>query len=90
MSRAWWHSEPRVADATVKPLIGEGEVYGWEVTAAFRDAEGNEVVKRFRSKGKSLSKALRVPVFKAGFLRNVEIHPYTREQWLRVFGEGRM
>jgi hypothetical protein len=83
-------SQPRVADVKIKPFVGDGEVYGWEITAEFSGADGSTVMKRFRSKGSSVSKALRVPIYKKGFVRNVETDPYTRDQWQRVFGEGRM
>lgn len=65
------------------------EVYGYAVHCEFRNEAGGHVARTFRSKGKSKTKAERVPIFKRGFVRVVELEPYTRLQWLRVFGDGR-
>lgn len=68
------------------------EVYGYRIICEFRAELGStEIVHReFRKKTKSETVARRVPIFKRGFVRVVELEHFTREQWLRVFGEGRM
>lgn len=72
-------------------MSGETEVYGFQVICEFRiEGSGEVEERRFRSKGASETKARRVPIFKRGFIRVVSLDPYTREQWMRVFGEGRM
>lgn len=50
---------------------------------------GDTEIAHFRSKG-SEQKARRVAFFKPFFVEIVELDPYTKEEWLRSFGEGRM
>lgn len=67
------------------------DIYGYAVHCEFRTETGNGYYsKTFRSKGKSQTKAERTPIFKRGFVKVTEIEPFTRLQWLRVFGEGKM
>lgn len=64
----------------------EAKPYGYWVHCEFQSGE----TRRFKSKGHSETKARRVPIFKRGFVRVVYLEPFTKEEWLRCFGEGRM
>lgn len=57
--------------------------------ASFAPQTAVSETKYFRSKG-SEARARRAPVFKRGFIRIVDVEPFTREQYVRCFGEGRM
>lgn len=60
--------------------------YGYHVICEFRDRKGRPETRSFRSKGSSETKARRVPIFKRGFIRVVDLDPFTQEQWERTFG----
>lgn len=62
--------------------------YGYLVIYERQTVNGLERAS-FRRKG-SEAKARRAAVFKINFVRVVELDPYTQEQWIRCFGEGRM
>jgi hypothetical protein len=73
--------------------IGEtdcgGKPYGFDIAyLAQIGMFGSEVrrCKRIGSKGAVNSYAR----MKKGFLRVLSLRPYTREQWVRTYGEGRM
>jgi hypothetical protein len=67
------------------------EVYGYQVFYTFRRPDdGTLETASFRSKGKSPAKARRAAIFKRGFVRVDSLEPFTEEQWLRCFGEGRL
>lgn len=61
--------------------------YGFRVHyEAFINGRVSE--KWFRAKCPQAN-AQRKAIFKPGFLRVVRLEPFTREEWLRVFGEGK-
>lgn len=67
-------------------------VYGYAVHCTFRiiGATGFQTESKiFRSKGDSETKARRVPIFKRGFVSIDRLEPFTRDEWVRVFGDGR-
>ncbi len=80
----------KAASTSSTPSTPSTEVYGYGVLCAFRGADGTEEIRLLRSKGPSETKARRAHIFKRGFERVIELDPYTREQWLRTFGEGRV
>jgi hypothetical protein len=67
------------------------EVYGYRVVyeRCSRNGAGLEQA-WFRCKTPHVSKAQYVARFKIGFIRVIEAEPYTEEQYVRVFGRGRM
>lgn len=65
------------------------EVYGYRIVCNFLTASGVER-REFHKKTKSETTARKAPIFKRGFVEVVEVEPFTREQYLRCFGEGRM
>ena len=83
---------PRLGEKGSSGVTSTDEVYGYAVICTFRRQDGTaaDETRTYRSKGKSIAKAERTPIFKRGFVSIDKLEPYTREQWLRVFGEGRM
>lgn len=60
--------------------------YGFRVHYEAR-VNGRLVEKWFRSKSPR-AHAQKCAEFKHGFVRVVRLEPFTREQWIRVFGES--
>lgn len=63
--------------------------YGYVVTYERRKPPMMTEEASFRRKG-SEAAARREAIYKVGYIRVVKVDPYTREQWIRCFGEGRM
>jgi len=70
--------------------LAPGEkVYGFDVAIAVMDGALATKLYCYHRKGREA--AVRYSAkFKRGFVRIVQLNPFTEEQWLRCYGEGRM
>lgn len=82
-----WASEGHEIVSVAEAAVAE-QVYGFLVTYECRTRTGIET-RSFRSKG-SEARARRAAALKTGCFSITNLEPFTREQWLRCFGEGRM
>ncbi len=63
--------------------------WGYDVLIEISKGMVSSELKRFHKQG-SESKVRRWAALKTGFIRVVGLEPYTREEWIRVYGDGRI
>ena len=76
---------------TAKPEIDPCAIHGWSIRVHYSaTALGATKAKVIYRKGPHAATVAVDASFVVGFVRSEELKSYTREQWLDIFGEGRL
>lgn len=75
---------------TTPDVLPPGEkAYGFDVWYERKTGMLSSEVVRFKKRG-SKGQVVSYAKFKPGFVRIVQMSPYTKKQWVDTYGEGRM
>lgn len=69
--------------------VSPSKPWGYDVIIEVRKGMVASEEKRFHKQG-SESRVRKWAALKTGFIRVVSLDPYTREEWIRVYGDGRI